>query len=103
LYILASKNPSSGKGFDAQKEMQTSGGVALVIITDGAMDFRKQCILNNVSMYGSSVGAECGEYFVYDAAVQDPWIDSLLSRGLLPLPGGGNGSFTTVAGSWTCD
>jgi len=103
LYILASKNPSSGKGFDAQKEMQTSGGVALMIITNGDMDFRKQCTLNNVSMYGSKVGAECGEYFVYDAAVQDPWIDSLTSRGLLPVPGGGSGSFTTVAGSWTCD
>jgi len=103
LYILASKNPSSGKGFDARKEMLTSGGVALLIITDGEMDFRKQCTLNNVSIYGSYVGAECGEYFVYDAAVQDPWLDSLLSRGLLPLPGGGSGGFTTVAGTWNCN
>jgi hypothetical protein len=103
LYILASKNPTNGKGFDAQKQMQTSGGLALLLITDGDLDFRKQCTLGNVAMFGARVGAECGEYFVYDPATMDPWIDSIASRGWLPLPGGGSGSLAIVSGSWICD
>jgi len=100
LYILVSKNSSNGSGFDARKEMQ-SIGVALLIITDGEMDYRKECSLDKVSMYGSEVGAEKGQYFAYDAAVLDPWIDSLVSRGLLPLVAGGSGDFTIIAGSWS--
>jgi len=101
LYILASKNPSNGQGFDARKEMQTSGSVALLVITDGDMDFRKECVLDKVSLYGSVVGAEGGQYFAYDIAVHDPWIDTLVARGLLPLVVGGAASLASVSGSWS--
>jgi hypothetical protein len=103
LYILAGKNTSNNKGFDARKEMQSSGNVALLIITNGSMDFRKECDLSQVSMYGSVVGAESGQYFAYNAAVHDAWIDSLVQNNLLPIIAGSAASLAAVTGSWSAN
>lgn len=100
LFLLVSEDPNNGTGFDARKEIDAST-VNLLLVTDGDVDWRKECTLGSVSMYGGEqVGAEKGQIWGYDTAVMDPWIDSLQSRNLLPLASNPTGGVLLVAGSW---
>jgi hypothetical protein len=88
-------------GWDVQKAIDAVG-LALIVITNGDMDYKKAGTFSNVSMYSTSVDTDKDQNWNYVAATMDPWQDSLDSRNLLPRVGGTTtGTLTSLSGTWS--
>jgi len=100
LYLLIDKD-TNDKGLTCDKTVSSSN-LAILVVTDGTIDYHKECTLLSISMYGLDVTAAKGQNFAYDALLLGPWIDSLKGRDLLPeVDGDTNGTLTKIAGSWS--
>ena len=96
--VLIQKN-TGGLGLDAQKTMDAL--LPFVVVTDGTVNFSKECTFPAVSMYGSTVSAAKGQNFVYDVTALDSFLDSLDSRNLLPkVLDAASGTVNKLSGSW---